>query len=653
MKFKMFAKAVVYGTLYGTLFMSCDYATQPETSQDYPVSPVDFTKVKLHDGFWKSRVDTVNKVTIPFAIKKCEETGRVNNFIFAAGVKEGKFRGDWGFDDSDVYKVLEGASYSLMHKYDPELDAYMDQLIEYIAGAQEKDGYLYTAWTLKAQDYLNVMCCYEGGERFTNLVNSHELYNLGHMYEAAVAHYLATGKRSFLNVAQKSADFIYDECITKGEKYIPGHQEIEIGLVRLFRVTRDKRYLDLAKRFLDLRGTPGTQFSELNKQAHKPVLEQKEAVGHAVRAGYMYTVMADIAALTGEQDYLNAIDTLWHNVVEKKLYINGGIGAGRTGEAFSDNYDLPNKSYAETCAAISNVFWNHRMFLLHENAKYIDVLERSLYNCVISGLSLDGTKFFYPNPHVHNGYEKFNKGLNGRSPWFSCSCCPSNLSRVIPSVAGYAYAIRDDNAYINLFMNSDVELETANGILNLSLRTGYPWKGYINIEVQNEYSVKAHLQIRIPGWLMGNPVPSDLYLYANTESTKPVFKVNGSQVEPDIKNGYASFYGEWQKGDVFEINYPMVVRKVKAHEKVVENKGLTSFEYGPILYCAEAVDNGGKAIDLSVDKAASFTVDYRADLLNGTNVLNSKSSEQALALVPYHLWNHRGEGEMAVWLKNK
>jgi len=379
-------------------------------AKDYAVTPVDFAQVKLQFGFWKSRVDTARKVTIPFVFERCEYSGRIKNFIFASGAKQGKFSSLAGFDDSDVYKVVEGASYSLaLHKND-ELDAYLDELIGYFAGSQEDTGYLYTAWTLKANDNTNIYCSYDKKGRLVGIMTgSHELYNMGHLYEAAVAHYMATGKRSLLDVAIKNADYFYDAYMVQGTKYPPSHQEIEIGLVKLFRVTKDKRYLELAKFFLDIRGTGGKYCnSTMGDQTHKPVTMQEEAVGHAVRANYMYTAMADIAALTGDKAYLNALDKLWNNVVGTKLSIIGGVGAHHRskkygGEAYCGNYDLPNKPYNETCAAIANVYWNHRMFLLHDDSKYIDVIERIIYNGVLSGISLDGTRFFYSNTLQHDG----------------------------------------------------------------------------------------------------------------------------------------------------------------------------------------------------------------------------------------------------------
>jgi DUF1680 family protein len=637
---------------------SCTMENKPV--RDYPIRPVDFTRVRVQPGFWQSRIDTAIRVTIPYAFDKCEETGRVENFIFAGGIKEGKFRGRFGFDDSDVYKIMEGAAYSLMIHPDPHLEAYLDTLIRYISEAQEEDGYLYTAWTLKANDYNDFACCtYSDQGRFAGTFGgSHEFYNAGHMYEAAAAHYVATGKPDFLDVAVKNADLIHEVCITQGNKYVPGHQEIEIGLVKLFRATGNEKYLRLAKHLLDIRSEAGG--AEYN-QSHLPVTRQSEAVGHAVRANYMYTAMADIAALTGDTAYLEAIDRIWENVVSKKLSITGGVGASPHGEAYGGDYDLPNQPYNETCAAIANVYWNHRMFLLHGDAGYIDVLERTLYNGVLSGISLDGNLFFYPNTLQHDGKKLFNQGSAGRSPWFDCSCCPSNLARFLPSVGAYAYAVRDQDIYINLFINSQAELETQEGTFTLGQSSDYPWEGKLRIEVFNEKRIRASLNIRIPGWSSGTPVPSDLFRYTGQAAAKPLITVNGSPIEYNMRKGYAVVDGKWKKGDILEVHFPMEARLVAAHDSVRAKWGLLAFEYGPIIYCAEGIDNPGMELtDLLVSTDHAVGVSFLPDLLGGINVLQAKATqimdgaamEADIRLIPYYAWNHRGNGPMNVWFRH-
>jgi DUF1680 family protein len=630
----------------GLLLAGCS-AGKSKPSADYPISPVDFTRVQLQEGFWKSWVETASKATIPYAFQKCEETGRIDNFIFAGGLKEGKFRGRFGFDDSDVYKIMEGASYSLMLEPNPGLEAYLDTLIGYLAAAQEEDGYLYTPWTLKANDYNKFYCCTysEEGKWVGAPQGSHEFYNAGHMYEAAVAHYLATGKPDFLDIAVRNADLVYDVCITRGEALASGHQEIEIGLVKLYRVTGDEKYLQLARHLLDIRHEV---IGDAYSQSHIPVTEQREAVGHAVRANYMYSAMTDVAALTADTAYIQAVRGLWENVVGKKLSVTGGVGARHRGEAYGDDYELPNHPYNETCAAIANVYWNYRMFLLFGDAAYMDVLERSLYNGVLPGLSLEGTTFFYINTLQHDGKAPFNQGVNGRSPWFDCSCCPSNLSRFIPSVAGYAFAQDGEKIYVNLFMNGRVTFDTPGGELILVLRTDYPWKGTVGIEFLNEKGVEADIHLRIPGWARNVPVPSDLFTFADEQAAGPALAVNGEPVSPEAgPKGFATVHGTWHSGDRIVLNLPMQVRKLKANELVEAKKGLVALQYGPLVYCAEEVDNRVDVLEAEVGIGSAFTAAYDPDLLGGVNRLAGAD----LVLVPYYAWANRGAGKMNVWFR--
>jgi DUF1680 family protein len=524
------------------------------------------------------------------------------------------------------------------------MEAYLDSLIYYISEAQEEDGYLYTAWTLKANEYTDFYCCsyHDDGQWLGTTESSHEFYNMGHMYEAAVAHYLATGKRNFLDIAIKNADLIYDVCMVQKKNYVPGHQEIEVGLVKLYRVTKDEKYLDLAKHLLDIRAD--VKDGEYG-QAHLPITEQSEAVGHAVRANYMFTAMADIAALTGDTAYLSAIGNLWENVVGKKLSITGSVGASHEGEAYGENYDLPNHPYNETCAAIANVYWNHRMFLLHGDAKYMDVLERSLYNGVISGLSLDGTTFFYPNTLQHDGHTAFNQGVNGRSPWFDCSCCPSNLSRFIPSVAGYAYASAGSELFVNLYMNSNVSVQTGNGELKISQESNYPWNGDILLALENENPVEASIHLRIPGWCRGEVVPSDLFSFDDNQALPVVIKVNGKEMKMSMEKGYAVIHRKWKKGDKIELELPMEDRIVSANEKVAAKTGLKAVQYGPIVYCAEEIDNTQDVLEAKVSDNSTFLAKYSPDLLGGVNLLEGEN----LKLIPYYAWANREVGKMNVW----
>ena len=419
-------------------------------TRDYPIQPIPFTQVSIEDDFWQPRVETAINVTIPYDFEKCEETGRIDNFAKAGGLMEGEHEGIF-FNDSDVFKVVEGAAYALQVSPNAELESYLDDLIGKFAAAQEDDGYLYTARTIDPANAPEPC----GPKRWSNLRVNHELYNVGHMYEAAVAHYQATGKRNFLEIALKNADLIDSVFGADKLRDVPGHQEIEIGLLRLFRVTGDERYLRLARFFLDERGMAnGRQIYGLYVQDHLPVTEQREAVGHAVRAGYMYAAMTDIAAVMGDSDYATAVTALWDNVVGKKLALTGGVGARHEGEAFGDNYELPNlTSYNETCAAQANILWNHRLFLLTGEAKYIDILERSLYNGFLSGIGLDGRSFFYVNPLACDGEFRFNRDDElTRQPWFKTSCCPTNVVRLLPSLSGYVYASGERELFVNLYV---------------------------------------------------------------------------------------------------------------------------------------------------------------------------------------------------------
>lgn len=634
------------------------YACTPRIQRDYSISPVSFTDVHFTDDFWLPRMETNRTVTIPHAFQKCEENGRMDNFAVAGGLKQGKHRGIYPFDDTDVYKILEGASYALMLHPDPELDKYLDDQIALIGAAQEADGYLYTARTNNAARLKN----WFGDERWVKIRHSHELYNAGHLYEAAVAHYQATGKRNLLDIAIKNADLI-DRVFGPGKRQAPpGHQVIEMGLTKLYRVTGDERYLNLAKFFLDVRGKPldGRELGGKYNQDHRPVLEQDEAVGHAVRASYMYSGIADVAALTNEANYIEAIDRIWKNVVGKKLYLTGGIGATGSGEAFGENYQLPNMSaYNETCAAIGNVYWNHRLFLLHGDAKYIDVMERTLYNGLISGVSLDGKLFFYPNPLE-------SVGQHARSPWFGCACCPGNITRFMASVPGYMYAYKGDNLYVNLFASNKSTIDMGHRIVKITQETRYPWDGTVKITVEPQKAgEKLTIYLRIPGWAQNRPVPSDLYNYNSKSDEKPAIKVNNSPINIDMEKGFARIRRSWKKGDIIELNLPMPIRRVLAHDDVEADRGKVALERGPIVYCLEWPDNrGGHVRNILLPDESPLTTEFRKDLLGGIQFIGGKAfgykyrndektlekTKQDFLAIPYYAWAHRGKGEMTVWL---
>jgi DUF1680 family protein len=592
------------------------------------------------------------EVTIPYSLAKCRQTGRIDNFAIAAGLKEGSHCGHY-FNDSDVFKVIEGASYSLQLYPDAELEKQVDELIATIAAAQEDDGYLYTVRTIDANNVPEK----SGRQRWSNLRYSHELYNLGHLYEAAAAHYEATGKRNLLRVAIKSADLLVRTFGPARKRDVPGHEEVEIGLVRLYRVTGEEDYLRLAKFFIDERGQySGRESYKDFRQDHKPVVKQSEAVGHAVSGAYLYSAMADVVALTGDSNYVTALDRIWEDVVSKKLYITG-VAAAR-GEKFGDPYKLPNlKGYNETCAAIAFAIWNYRMFLLHGDAKYVDLVERSLYNGVVSGVSLKGDEFFYSNPLESDGKYKFN-GIDvpddqltaSRLPWFLCACCPSNVVRFVPSVSRYAYARTGDAIYANLFMGGQVRIVLDDNTAVLRQETDYPWDGLVKIRVEPEKSSEFGIHVRIPGWAGGEPAPGNLYRYAKKTEEPVVLKVNGRRADLDLKKGYARLRRVWQNGDVIELHLPMPVRRVLCSEKVEENRGKVALQRGPVVYCVEWFDNGEKVSNIRVADYEQLDVTYTG-VLGGLNVIKARHS--GFLAIPYYAWAHRGEGEMRVWLPRK
>ncbi|MDR3188444.1 MAG: glycoside hydrolase family 127 protein [Prevotellaceae bacterium] len=638
------------------LAASLSVSAQPKRpqAQAYPISPVPFTAVKVTDRFWGQRLKASREVTIPLAFGKCEETGRCDNFVRAAHPHADYKVEGYSFDDTDIYKTIEGASYSLQTFPDAKLEKYIDSVLALVAAAQEPDGYLYTARTMNP-DHPHEWAGSKRWEKVEEL--SHEFYNLGHLIEGAVAHYQATGKRTFLDIAIKYADCVEREIGDAPGKLVkvPGHQIAEMALAKLYVVTGEKKYLDLAKFFLDKRGY--TERKDEYSQAHKPVLEQDEAVGHAVRAAYMYSGMADVAALTGDTGYIHAIDKIWENVVAKKLYITGGIGATSHGEAFGKNYELPNMSaYCETCAAIGNVYWNYRLFLLHGDAKYYDVLERTLYNGLISGVSLTGDGFFYPNPLESIGQHQ-------RQAWFGCACCPSNVCRFIPSLPGYVYAVKESEVYVNLFMSNTSEFEVSGKKLTLTQSTAYPWDGDVRIAVDPKGKQTFTLKLRIPGWVRGRVTPSDLYKFSDDKTLSYQVKVNGQPVESALNKGYFDVTRSWKKGDVVEVHFDMAPRTVRANGKVEADRGKVAVERGPIVYCAEWADNDFSVLSVLMGRKPELTVEENADLLHGINRLKTsaqllnydpagrlQTKDVLLTLIPYYAWAHRGSGEMSVWL---
>ena len=629
---------------------------KPDKSQNhgYPINPTPFTSVKLADGFWGERLKACRLTTIPLAFNKCEETGRYHNFENATHPSDTIHVGGFSFDDTDVYKTIEGASYILQTYPDKKLENYIDSVLTIVAAAQEPDGYLYTSRTMNPKHPHE----WAGSKRWETVeILSHEFYNLGHMVEGAIAHYQATGKRNFLDIAIRYADCVCREIgPDKGQLVrVPGHQIAEMALAKLYIVTGNEKYLRQAKFFLDMRGH--TSRTDAYSQAHLPVIDQREAVGHAVRAVYMYSGMADVAALTGDPAYVNAIDAIWDNIVSRKYYITGGIGARHEGESFGGNYELPNASaYCETCAAIGNVYVNHRLFLMHGDAKYYDVLERTLYNGVISGMSVDGGAFFYPNPLESHGEHE-------RQPWFGCACCPSNLCRFIPSIPGYVYAVKDRDVYVNLFMSNTAKLDVEGKLVELSQSTNYPWNGDITITVNKNKAGKFGMKIRIPGWVQNKVVPSDLYSYSDGKQPGFTISINGTAVDSNIEKGYITINRQWKKGDVVDIHFDMEPRTVIANENVAADRGRVAFERGPLVYCAEWPDNEFDIHHIIVNQNPKITATNRPDIINGLITLTTDAQTLAydatgalvadkvkLTLIPYYAWCHRGKGNMAVWL---
>ncbi len=647
-------KKLISAALLASLVMPMTAKT-PKSNHGYPIDPVPFTSVKVTDDFWGQRLKASREVTIPLAFSKCEETGRYDNFVKAAHPSDTITVGGYSFDDTDVYKTIEGASYLLQTYPDKRLENYIDSVLVIVAAAQEPDGYLYTSRTMNPKHPHE----WAGSKRWEAVEDlSHEFYNLGHMVEGAIAHYQATGKTNFLDIAKKYADCICRE-IGDGPGQVarvPGHQIAEMALAKLYLVTGDKKYLDQAKYFLDKRGY--TSRTDEYSQAHKPVIEQDEAVGHAVRAAYMYAGMADVAALTGDTAYINAIDRIWDNIIGKKYYITGGIGATSNGEAFGANYELPNMSaYCETCAAIGNVYVNHRLFLLHGDSKYYDVLERTLYNGLISGVALDGGAFFYPNPLE-------SMGQHQRQPWFGCACCPSNIARFIPSLPGYVYAVKGDDVYVNLFMSNTADLDVNGKKVELSQQTNYPWNGNVTVTVDQNKAGLFDLKLRIPGWVKNKPVPSDLYTYSDGKRLGYSVMVNGKPADGTLTaDGYYTISRKWKKGDKVELHLDMEPRTVKAHAKVEADKGRIAVERGPIVYCAEWPDNDFDVLSIFVNQKPQFTLTEKPELLEGIVELTTDGQTLAyddkgrltvkdvkLNLIPYYAWCHRGSGNMAVWL---
>ena len=623
--------------------------TQPNFS-DYPISAVEIKNVEIDDDFWLPKIKIIQDTTIQYAFKKCEQEGRMENFLIAGGRKKGPVRGKMPFDDTDVYKIIEGASYSLISRPNPALEAYLDSIISIIKIGQEPDGYL-TTWFTIDRMHPPAWWAQPSPNRWDHEESNHELYNSGHLFEAAAAHYRATGKQNFLKIALKNADLLVASFGPDKLRVPPGHQIVETGLIKLYHITNNPQYVELARFFLELRGdsTSHKLYGEYS-QDHLPVTKQTEAVGHAVRAMYMYAGITDIAAIYQDSAYFEALMKIWENIVTKKMYLTGGVGARHDGEAFGDNYELPNlTAYNETCAAIGSVYWNQRLFRLTGDAKYYDIIERTLYNGLISGISLDGKKFFYPNPLESDGEYPFNQGACTRQPWFDCSCCPTNIIRFLPSVPELIYATIADSVYINLYISSNADIIVNHKKIEIIQQTDYPWDGKINITVNPEKKTIFTLKLRVPGWARNEVVPGDLYKYIAENPEKVSLLVNGKDENGVLDKGYIEITMKWTRGDKIELTLPLAVRKVVAHEKVTDNVNKVAFECGPIVYCAEEIDNR-RIAEITVPLDTKLNITKGAVLTENVNILRGKVDNQELILIPYYVWSNRGVGKMKVWL---
>ena len=630
--------------------------------------PLALSDVRIADAFWAPRQKTNREVTLPHEYKQCKGTGRID--AFKLDWRPGQPNEPHIFWDSDVAKWIEAASYSLAaplawplagsrhprHRPDPALDGLLDEVIALVAGAQQPDGYLNCHFTVV-----------EPAKRWTNLRDCHELYCAGHLVEAAVAHFRATGKRSLLDVLRRYADYL-DSVFGPQEgkkKGYPGHEELELALIKLYHATREKRYLDLATYFIDERGKqphysdqeavargddPKKWWAQNYEycQAHKPVREQDEAVGHAVRAMYLYTGMADVAAETGDPTLLAACQRLWASTAERKMFVTGGVGSSGWGEKFTGDYDLPNETaYAETCAAIGLVFFAHRMLQIEADARYADVIERALYNGVLSGVSLDGTKFFYVNPLA-------SSGRHHRQAWFGCACCPPNIARLLASLGEYVYAASDTAAYIHVYVASEGKAEVAEQKVTLHQDTDYPWSGDVEITVGVASPARFALMLRIPGWC-----------------AKHALKVNGKPVAAPVAKGYAKIRRTWNDGDRVELSLAMPIQRVAAHPRVAEDAGKVALQRGPLVFCLEQCDNAALVRSIELPDKAKLSARFDQKLFGGAVVIEGEalaptptgwkgqlyqpaSATQLKPVkfraIPYCLWDNREGGAMTVWL---
>lgn len=621
------------------------------------LDPVNFSQVTITDDFWKPKLEKIAASAIPLMIYQTEiATGRIRNYEKVARHQNEEHEGIY-YDDSDVYKALEAIAYSLKNHSDKVLEQKADEWIDKIAAAQEEDGYINTFYSLTGLE-----------NRWTDM-EKHEDYCAGHLMEAGVAYYQTTGKRKLLDVAIKMADHI-DETFRKPNRpWVAGHEEIELALVKLYKVTEDKKYLELSDWFLDQRGHghgkggiwDNPKWGPKYAQDDVPVKEQKEITGHAVRAMYLYTGAADVAVAKNDAGYMNAMKTVWEDVVHRNMYVTGGIGSSGSNEGFSVDFDLPNENaYSETCASVGMVFWNQRMNALEGDSKYIDVLERSLYNAALDGLGLEGNRFFYGNPLA-------SSGQHSRREWFGTACCPSNISRLVASVGDYIYAKSEDAIWVNLFIGSKTKFQMGTVDVPVEMTTNYPLDGVINLTLNPEQKAKYALKLRLPGWAKGEPVPGGLYRFEGKSKETFTLLLNGKPVSYTEENGYLTINREWDKGDQIQYSLPMEVQKLVSREEVAANMDRIAIQRGPLVYCVEGADNNGKAWNILVPKNTTFNVvEYQvldekvmavqADMMVMTGSedgMNLVSETKKVTAIPYYTWANRGQNEMQVWLPTK
>ena len=603
-----------------------------------------FSQIKITDSFWKPKLEKVAKSALPASVFQTEvKTGRIRNFE-KAGRKQGEAHEGIYYDDSDVYKALEAIAYSLQNIPDAALEQKADEWIAKIASAQEPDGYINTFYSLTGLD-----------KRWKDM-EKHEDYCAGHLMEAGVAYYQATGKRQLLDVAIRMADHIDTQFRRANKPWVSGHEEIELALVKLYKATGEDRYLQLADWFLDQRGRgygvggiwDNPHWGPKYAQDDVPVKDQKEITGHAVRAMYLYTGAADVAVAKNDPGYMKAMKTVWEDVVYRNMYITGGIGSSGSNEGFSIDYDLPNENaYSETCASVGMVFWNQRMNLLEGQSQYIDVLERSLYNAALDGLSLTGDRFFYGNPLA-------STGQHFRKEWFGTACCPSNISRLVASVGDYIYAKNEHGIWVNLFIANQTEFDLSGEKVAVEMKSNFPWEGKVELEVNPTTSNRFAISLRIPGWIQENPVPGKLYSFLKEEKTSFTLLVNGEKATFREENGYAVLDRTWKKGDRITYELPLEIRELQSRPEVLANTDRIAIQRGPLVYCVEGADNEGKVLQLALDSNPNFTTKEYQILDEKVQAIQFQALDgqttKTVTAIPYYTWANRGQNEMMVWI---